>query len=113
MKPFDLQAALRGDPVVTKEGTKVTSIKFFEDAFKSPHNVRGVMNGHIASFNEKGEHASRAQDLHLFMAPKKEYVNLYWTANGRSLAVEGPYSEPGMHPRIGRHYYAMDVEVEQ
>lgn len=78
MKPFDLEAALRGDPVVTRDGRPVTQVTEFEGL--GEFCVAAVMNGSLAIFKRDGHYCFRGDSLYdLFMAPKKVtlWVNVY------------------------------------
>ena len=83
MKPFNLEKALAGDPVVTRNGRPVTNIHRFNDL---NHNRRlyGVIDGKLCSFLENGRFSSyelSETDHDLFMAPKivkkSGWVNIY------------------------------------
>lgn len=80
MKPFDLQKALAGDPVVTRDGRKVTEVVHMKTARENESIVfvaSGLcyathLNGIIDTFDSAND---------LFMAPKivkKEgWINIY------------------------------------
>lgn len=56
MKPFDLQAALRGEPVIDNDGNKYIQIVHLDKAHISRFRVKAVKeDGTIFGFNEKGE----------------------------------------------------------
>ena len=81
MKPFDIERALAGEPVVTRDGQQGGEIYYFktsEDALK----LFVVINGTIKSYNEKGQwvaHHYGEHDFDLFMAPVKKsgFINIY------------------------------------
>jgi hypothetical protein len=79
MKPFDLERALAGDKVVTRDGREVTQVTKFD--IEKPACVYGVINGHIHTFNEIGRYNNVESLNDLFMAPKvvkyKRWVVLY------------------------------------
>ena len=83
MKPFNLEKALAGDPVVTRDGIPVTEIVRFNGL---PHDRRlyGIINGGLVSFLDNGrfsvyEFSETKYDL--FMAPKivkkSGWINIY------------------------------------
>lgn len=80
MKPFDLQRALAGDKVVTRDGREVTQLHFF-DLPNSDYPVFGVMNNEIRSWPKNGQIRSDGvlSNGDLFMALKtvKRWVNFY------------------------------------
>lgn len=78
-KPFNLEAALKGEPVVTRDGRSVVDLKRFETVDK----IYGVLAGYVSgwhlsgTYNSSGEHKAD-----LFMAvpePKMReiWLNLY------------------------------------
>lgn len=79
MKPFNLEEALAGKPVVTGDGIPVTQITKFDIESKWP--IHGVYNGRLYSFAIDGKTGqpwlSSKHDL--FMAPeiKEAWVNVY------------------------------------
>ena len=77
MKPFDLEKALAGAPVVTRIGKEVTQVVFFNASTTFP--VRAVIDGTIYSYTTAGARFGGVNDLDLFMAPVKKvaYINVY------------------------------------
>lgn len=82
LKPFDLEAALRGEPVVTRDGREVTQVTNF-DAPNDPNPVVAVIDGNTQSFTLTGAYFGQGKEneYDLFMVTKtvkKEgWVNLY------------------------------------
>lgn len=81
MKPFDLEKALAGEPVVTRSGLAVTEIQFFQDV-SNGQGLIAVAGGVLRRYNAEGVHyySPVGEDPHdLFMAPVKKqgWVNLY------------------------------------
>lgn len=107
MKPFDLQRALAGDKVVTRDGREVTQLQSF-----NCHGdcLAGVVNSELLTWGKNANFLeSRAPHrLDLFMAPKtfKRWVNFYdngaifachsekeakqWVYGGRAIAIAVP-----------------------
>ena len=78
MKPFDLERALAGDKVVTRDGREVTQLtKFNSDA----DCLAAVVDGELITWGEDGLYWVKGRDsgFDLFMAPKtvKRWVNFY------------------------------------
>lgn len=72
MKPFDLEAALRGAPVVTRNGREVTQLTRFYDV-KSKNPLRGVVLGDIYGWPMDGAvWTNGACPEDLFMADTKD-----------------------------------------
>lgn len=80
LKPFNLEAALKGEKVVTRDGREVKDIAHLPSS-KSGYVVAGVLDGDIATFTEEGGFCIKNPypDEDLFMAPKERvvWVNLY------------------------------------
>lgn len=55
MKPFDLEKALVGAKVVTRDGDEVTGLHLFE-AGNNPEPLYGMVKGIICSFSRRGEY---------------------------------------------------------
>lgn len=86
LKPFDLEAALRGEPVVTRDGRPITQITKF-DVKNSKYCIAAVVNDDIESFTAKGEYRFESEcGYDLFMATKtvkKEgWINIYKGVTG-------------------------------
>ena len=84
LKPFDLEAALQGAKVTTREGREVTNIAYFED-ITSSYKVFGVIDGQLYSFNINGNFGHNSEYCYdLFMKPQQvtKWVNIYSTNSG-------------------------------
>jgi hypothetical protein len=67
-KPFDLERALAGDPVVTRYGEPVTQITKFD--IYGTHVLRGVLEGQLVSWCDNGRYYSSGEGhCDLFMGP--------------------------------------------
>ncbi|HDR9003039.1 TPA: hypothetical protein QDA99_006598 [Burkholderia vietnamiensis] len=85
MKPFDLEAAKRGEPIVTRDGRSVVFVAH-DPSFTETHRVivRVEGTGSPRCYLESGAYyKGDTNDLDLFMAPRKRtvYVNVYDQAN--------------------------------
>lgn len=86
MKPFNLQEALAGKPVVTRNGRKVTELHYFATALPDEQLVY-VADGKLHSQFDRGSyysHGSPASEWDLLMAeePREIWVNIYPVAGG-------------------------------
>ena len=80
MKPFNLQEALAGKPVVTKDGRKVTEIYHFNTA-ETTHPVYACIDKHVYIFREEGTfYDNYPSHLDLFMEEPiiEGWVNIYY-----------------------------------
>lgn len=72
MKKFDLERALAGDPVITRDGRKVLQLVYFSMAEKESKILALLeIGGSPASFFKDGKYiAGEEHDVDLFMAHK-------------------------------------------
>lgn len=84
--PFDLQRALAGDKVVTRDGREVTQL--FMLKLERSNELVGVVSGGAFFWSCSGCYweSGRSSDLDLFMAPKtvKSWVNFYSEGDARA-----------------------------
>lgn len=65
---FDLNKALNGATVVTRNGDIVTDLAYFPSAFDTVYPLRGVVDGGVWSWTINGKWQPNAQnDLDLFI----------------------------------------------
>ena len=82
LKPFNLEKALAGEKVVTREGKEVTQITKFDDLNSGLLFLAGVWEDkYLITYGINGRlHADQSDSHHdLFMAPKMKtvYINYY------------------------------------
>lgn len=71
MKPFDLEKALAGDKVVTRDGREVTQLHVFDIATPA-NNLFGVLDGKIMRYRDSGTYLNTQGSVNdLFMASTK------------------------------------------
>lgn len=81
MKPFSLEAAKAGDPIITRDGRKarfIAHVPEFDKGYRIVVAIEG--NCSVSEFYESGRGSeSRENAYDLFMAPERRtvYVNLY------------------------------------
>ena len=86
-KPFDLERALAGDEVVTREGLAVTEIHYFKHV-NSVYEVYVAVGGLVYACTKEGLYTFPVEDrFDLFMAPKTKkceaWANVYnWGISG-------------------------------
>ena len=90
MKPFDLEKALAGEPVVTRSGVPVTDIHYFSTAV-SKYKVYTTVEGRVLCFTETGRYYRHEEcNYDLFMAPVKvEKWAVIMDVNGRRAVTCG------------------------
>lgn len=97
--PFNLEAALAGEPVVTRDRLEdVTQLTTFETS--RGVILVGVMAGNVQTWTKNGEfhESGKISDYDLFMKPKTRVIN--------GFDVPAPESEPLDE---GGKYYVVDV----
>jgi hypothetical protein len=84
MKPFDLEKALAGEPVVTRDGKEVTDIAYFptkDDNYK----VCGILNKDCEWFTNKGfyiqEDTEHFKNLCMKDSLIESWINIYQIGN--------------------------------
>lgn len=89
MKPFNLERAIAGDPVQTKNGKPVKQLSKFESIVK--YNVIGVVDGVICHWDEWGNSflLNEPENYQLVMAPVKKtgWLNLYEWEDGQRAGI--------------------------
>lgn len=89
LKPFNLEQALAGKPVMTREGRKVVHIFYAEEACENSQVICVFETGVVFLYYKDGTYTAYASSLNdLFMAPTKKegWINVY---NVLSLDVTG------------------------
>lgn len=84
MKPFDLQAAIRHEPVVTRDGRPYTFGAYNPNAAAAAQIVGWVGDKSISHYQTGRRSCNDIDDFDLFMAPRKTelWLNLYRSKDG-------------------------------
>lgn len=115
MKPFDLEAAKRGEPVCTRDGTPVQQLVHFPEGCRV-NKIAALYGGVINTYDDQGryhgyEGSVSARDL--FMAPRKRtvWVNVYpITGIGGCYDSEMAANNGAFHQRIGSRAWPLEIE---
>lgn len=89
MKEFNLEEAIAGKPIVTRDGKKVLDFHYFEDVnLKIHHPITVLIEGSIRldSYTRKGTYYTSGislNDLLMYEEPKTYYANVYKHPSGR------------------------------
>jgi hypothetical protein len=88
MKPFDLEAAMRGEPVVTRSG-EVWKFGAHNPEAQGRHRLIGWVAGMTRSHQDNGRYDSSESEFDLFMAPRKVQMWTRWfkDVNGKVWAL--------------------------
>lgn len=113
-KPFDLEAAKAGHPIVTRSGKKARFIAHVPEA-EEQMRVVFLFEGSVETASEKGEYMEYSSVLDLFMATlqrRTAWVNLYrggysyWYDSEQEADMEASVDVP----RIGDRAYMIEIE---
>ena len=89
MKPFNLEEALAGKPVVTREGKKVTELYLFKTA-NSNYPLRVCIDKDIKDYTDRGTYYAKdttsEHDLFMEVPIIEGWVNVYYD---KKLAIGG------------------------
>lgn len=92
MIPFNLERALGGERVITRNGEEVTGLHHFKKV-ASEYSLFGVVNGKVTGFTVNGEIlVDMHHEMNLCMAPPDEWINLYWDLNAKETFVSDSYA---------------------
>lgn len=116
MKPFDLEAAKRGDPIMTRDGRPVKFIAHVPYAREGDRVV--MLFEDVVLWLGKSGHFYLSKEPHhydLFMAPRKRtvWVNVYPMTEGRSCYwynTEKAANESAGTLRIGNRAWPLEIE---
>jgi hypothetical protein len=92
LEKFNLQKALNGAKIVTRDGREVTQLTKFEDAEDYP--LGAVIEGKIQSWNIDGYYyIEEESDTDLFLAVEMQsaWVNIYRHSNRIDMLISGTY----------------------
>ena len=93
MKPFDLEAALRGEAVITRDGREVTELYYFKTNH-STAKLAVVIDGAIRWYDDLGKSRILGHEhFDLFMKSKthKGWINIYSNSNKDGFLYKGVY----------------------
>lgn len=115
LKPFDLEKALKGERVVTRDGREVFDIAHMPKS-TALYKVYAFVGGNVETFRENGNWNGlglHANDL--FMAPKKKviWVNLYGEGEvGAFWNTQEEADSAASSMRLGNRAYLITIEEE-
>ena len=117
MKPFDLEAAKRGEPIQNKRGAERRFVAHAPDAEPSQRVICLNETGHVRCYSEQGGYCVDCEsDTHdLCMAPRKRtvWVNVYppearnFGGSYETEAIANNYASP---KRIGCRAWPLEIE---
>lgn len=122
MKPFNLEAAIAGKPVVTRDGWPVTRVIHLPE-LNQPNNVLVTVNGSGWVVFPTGNYCAPSEgthDMDLLMASKitKSYIAIGPPDNEGTRNTSNAYPTRGQAERIARmesrkSWQVVEIEVEE
>ena len=112
MKPFSLEAAKRGEPIVCRDGTPAKFIAYVPEA-RPAYRVVVLVDDLVAAKCADGRHWPDSDSNNdIFMAPKKRtvWLNLYSNEVARMHPTQRAADESGENNRIGGKAWPLEVE---
>jgi len=119
MKPFNLQDALAGKPVITRDGKKVFEIVHLS-SMKNERNILAIFENDCMLYRHDGTCMLNLGDSHssdLFMAAEKKsiWINIFESIENGELFTDGfSYSSYVNATFIGsetKHKYIKTIEI--
>ena len=114
MKPFDLEAAKAGAPMVTRDGRPAKFIAHVEEAHPN-QRLLVLIGEHVCKNFEDGGYMppDNESDYDLFMAPVKRtvWVNLYESGVARFHDTESDAEDFAREDRLGGRAWPVEIEV--
>jgi hypothetical protein len=111
-KEFNLEEALNGAKVVTRDGREVTQLTKFKSI--EEHCLYGVVDEEIHSWLKNGtfyEHTKNKNDLFLVVEPKSIWVNVYRFADGICVIGESYKSKDEAMMNKDSSEYIKTIEI--
>jgi hypothetical protein len=117
MKPFNLEKALSGDPVVTRCGYKVTHVTHYPAATQDGFCITALIHGntlYVETFKKSGQFTTGENSLDLLMADTEKWVNVYYNKE-KDLAFCSETYESEIEARTGSlpTHYITTIKVRK
>jgi hypothetical protein len=92
MKPFNLQEAIAGKPIQTRDGRVLKFVAHVPEAYEGSRVVVVNFKGHIWSYPDTGQNYEEEGDNDIVMAPviKTYYVNVFKSNYSGALFTSHP-----------------------
>jgi hypothetical protein len=115
MKPFNLEKALAGEPVVTRDGREVTEIAYFHTKDSSEFNVVCIVKGISQWYTKEGNSAINIKTRNdLFMAEPERWVNVYYDERINKFWKSAFYNNEKFAKEVanGNAYYQATIQIK-
>lgn len=114
MKPFDLEAAKRGEPIQTRDGKKARFVAHVPE-LHAWRQLVAVVDDELWHYHYLGIFSEYGESLHdLFMTPKKRtvWVNFYSSGVAAYDESEQDANDNAGSARIGGKAYPVEIDDE-
>lgn len=116
LKSFNLELALQGHPVCTRDGRKVTEIHYFKTLDDSYPPVISVINGIFYSYCKNGKFYFIEQlcelDLFLTSTKIKKWINIYKNENTYRIGCVYETKEEAIKNKTDRYIKTIAIEFD-
>lgn len=114
MKPFDVEAAKRGEPICDRDGMPARLIAYLSDAKKGSELVVLYSDGTVSAINQGGFSLSPdcPMSRDLFMGPVKKirWVNFYNAGGAHWFDKKRVADGFALDGRLGGRAYPVEIE---
>ena len=117
MKPFNLEEALAGKPVVTRDGRKVTELYLFKTAGTN-YSLHVCINKSLESYTQEGKfYNTDRESIHdLFMEEPiiERWVNIYHDVKDNTLWIGDIFSnyDDAIHSSRNNQHYIKTIKID-
>jgi hypothetical protein len=114
LEPFNLERALAGDEVVTRDGLKVKQLTYFECATNEKSPLIAVLNKQLKFYELNGTHHYGQEEFDLFMKPKvnRIWINVYKNKYGKIYTgVDRETKEDALAMSVADEHYIKTIEI--
>ena len=119
MRPFNLEEAIQGKPLVTRDGRKILDFHYFEPISKSNrYPIQAITDGCnvLKGFTLDGKYKYNTEesnnDLFMYEEPKTYYVNVYRYSDEMILTSNGILSKEATIKNGGNNKnYIKTIEI--
>ena len=113
MKPFSLEAAKRGEPIVCRDGTPAKFIAYVPEARPACRVVVLAGDFVVTEAVDGRRWTDVESDTDVFMAPKKRtiWINAYWSgATVFSFGTQEEADKAATKDRLGGKAWPLEIE---
>ena len=115
-RPFNLEEALNGAKVVTRDGREVRQLTKFEGVTTESHSLVGVLGMYMCSWADDGRFNDvfgepQGKDLFIAVEPQSIWVNVYKINGHIGLGAIGYTKEEAINKNYYTDKYIKTIEI--